>query len=63
MVLKSYEYRFVGSGGGKVLITYYGPATQPVAAGLKGETTVVSPTFTGPITINADKVTVQRKKK
>ena len=57
MVLKSYEYRFLGSGGTKTLIAYYGPAAPTVATPKEP-----SITLTGPITINANRVIVQRKK-
>ena len=59
----SYEIRYVGQGY-RNLIIYFTPdvpVPKPVIT-LKNETTVVSPTFTGPITITADMVVVQRKK-
>ena len=54
MMLKSYEYRFVGSGGSTRLIAYYGPATDAETA---------KELQTGPITIKTDKVVVQRRTK
>lgn len=56
MVLKSYEYRFIGSSGTKVLIAYYGP----VVADTTKESVV---TLTDPISIKTDKMVIQRRAK
>lgn len=57
--LDSYEYRFVGSGY-RTLLVYFAPVTAAPAIVQKDDIKLVSPIFTGPVTINADKVTVQR---
>lgn len=59
--IAGFQYSFVGSYGSQTLVVYYRPV-KPASAVQKVETKVVSPTFSGPITIKADRVIVQRKK-
>lgn len=54
MILVGYEYRLVGSAGTTILISYHGP--KPIV-----ESPVVQPS--AQITITAEKVVVQRRKK
>lgn len=63
-VIHGYEYRFVGSGGGRILVVYFTPIKKPEAPAVaaKEDAKIVSPQFTGPVTINAKQVIVQRRK-
>lgn len=66
-VLKSYEYRFVGSSGYKILVAYYGPPEAPVPAG-SITPAVLAPAQPGivqidKLVITANKVEVKRAKK
>jgi hypothetical protein len=76
MVLKSYEYRFLGSGGTKTLITYYGPPAPPAAPVVAGRmydadldavllalSKAKITVQTNGVVVNAPKVIVQRVKK
>lgn len=73
MVLKGYEYRFVGAGGIKVLIAYYGAAPVAGPDGGVPETFERTTTINGPVLIKGqvviatDRVVIQngnkRKKK
>lgn len=64
MVLKGYEYRFTGTSGYQVLITYFGPPLAPTLAPAAGQPsmTVQNPVlkFEGPITIDAKRVTIRK---
>jgi len=58
MELKAYEFRFIGSGGNKMLIAYYGPPentgwTRPEEATLR---------INGPVQVQADRVIIRSKK-
>jgi len=65
MVLKGYEYRFTGTSGYQVLITYFGPPTAPTQAPAAGQpsVTVQNPVlkFEGPVTIDAKRVTIRKR--
>ena len=59
-ILKSYEYRFVGSSGYKIFVAYYGPPEVAVAAPTP---TQAASAPTPNITVKIDKVIVERKRK